>query len=33
TTGNSYWEGAVKATGFLKGKPVKAKGYLELKGY
>jgi len=33
TTGNSYWEGSVKATGFLNGKPVTAKGYLELKGY
>lgn len=33
TTGNSYWEGAVTAKGILKGKPVAAKGYLELKGY
>ena len=33
TTGNSYWEGAIKAKGFFKDKQVTGKGYLELKGY
>lgn len=33
TTGNSYWEGSVSAKGTYKGKPVAAKGYLEMKGY
>ncbi|MBK8397968.1 MAG: carotenoid 1,2-hydratase [Leptospiraceae bacterium] len=33
STGNSYWEGAVKAKGFIKEKPTTGSGYLELKGY
>lgn len=33
TTGNSYWEGAIQATGSLKNSKVTGKGYLELKGY
>jgi predicted secreted hydrolase len=29
----TYWEGAVDATGNREGKPIKARGYLELTGY
>ena len=29
----SYWEGSVKVSGTVKGKPVKGKGYVELVGY
>jgi predicted secreted hydrolase len=28
-----YWEGAVRATGSARGKPLKAEGYVELTGY
>jgi len=29
----SYWEGSVKVSGTVKGKPVTGKGYVELVGY
>ncbi len=29
----AYWEGAIRATGSLGGKPVSARGYLEMTGY
>lgn len=29
----SYWEGSVKVSGTVKGKPVEGKGYVELVGY
>ncbi|MCB1178017.1 MAG: hypothetical protein KDK36_10595, partial [Leptospiraceae bacterium] len=32
TTGNSYWEGSIKAKGKIKGEIVLGNGYLELKG-
>ncbi|HMV43414.1 MAG TPA: lipocalin-like domain-containing protein [Leptospiraceae bacterium] len=33
TTGNTYWEGAIVATGIYKKQKINGKGYLELKGY
>jgi predicted secreted hydrolase len=33
STGVTYWEGAIEATGTLKGKPVRGRGYVELTGY
>jgi predicted secreted hydrolase len=31
--GLSYWEGSVKATGTQNGRPIEARGYLEMTGY
>jgi predicted secreted hydrolase len=28
-----YWEGAVRAEGYVSGRAVKAKGYVEMTGY
>ncbi|HSN68442.1 MAG TPA: lipocalin-like domain-containing protein [Thermoanaerobaculia bacterium] len=33
STGVTYWEGAVTARGTARGKPVRAKGYVEMTGY
>ncbi len=33
STGITYWEGAVSATGQVRGMPVSARGYVELTGY
>lgn len=33
TTGVTYWEGSVSASGTAKGRPVEGKGYVELTGY
>lgn len=33
TTGNVYWEGAVKITGQSNGQPITGEGYVELTGY
>lgn len=33
TTGVTYWEGAVHATGRKEGVPAAARGYLEMTGY
>ena len=33
TTGVTYWEGSVSATGSVAGGSVKAQGYMELTGY
>ena len=33
TTGVTYWEGSVSATGSVSGKAVRAEGYVELTGY
>jgi predicted secreted hydrolase len=31
--GVTYWEGAIDATGSVKGRPVRGRGYLEMTGY
>ena len=33
TTGVTYWEGSVTAMGTRQGRPLKAKGYVEMTGY
>ena len=33
STGVTYWEGAVVATGTRHGEPVQGRGYLEMTGY
>ena len=33
STGETYWEGAVRVRGTRGGKPVQGKGYVELTGY
>ncbi|MEB3330355.1 MAG: lipocalin-like domain-containing protein [Candidatus Sericytochromatia bacterium] len=33
STGETYWEGSVKATGTRRGRPITAAGYVELTGY
>jgi predicted secreted hydrolase len=33
STGETYWEGSVKAAGTRGGKPVTGAGYVELTGY
>ena len=33
STGVTYWEGAVVATGTREGRPVQGRGYLEMTGY
>ncbi|MEB3198272.1 MAG: lipocalin family protein, partial [Candidatus Sericytochromatia bacterium] len=33
STGETYWEGSVKASGTRRGKPLGGEGYVELTGY
>ncbi len=33
TTGVTYWEGSIMAVGTRQGRPIRAKGYVEMTGY